>query len=110
MDYKYLSELRRFGDDKMQKVSLFDSDKMFCDQYCLLPGQFQKVHSHSGEDKVYVVLEGEALFDIGDEQEMLAEGTAVFAPAGVSHGVSNESDSKLVLLVVMAPKPAPKAS
>ncbi len=89
----------------MQKVPVFDSAKMLFDQYCLLPGQAQKVHSHDGEDKVYVVLEGEALFDVGDEQELLSEGMAVMAPAGAPHGVRNESATPVVLLVVMAPKP-----
>lgn len=100
-----LIDERRFSEEKMQKVPLFDSDKFFCDQYCLLPGQSQRVHSHEHEDKVYLVIEGEALFDIGGEQELLTEGTAVIAPAGVMHGVRNESDSQLVLFVMMAPKP-----
>ena len=105
MEYVSLKEKRHFSDEKMQKVPLFESERMFFDQYCLKPGQFQKVHSHQAEDKVYVVLQGEALFEIGGEQELLAEGTAVIAPAGVTHGVSNESDSPVVLLVTMAPKP-----
>ena len=105
MEYADLSSKRNFSDDKMQKIPVFESDKMFFDQYCLLPGQSQKVHSHEGEDKVYLVLEGEAVFDIGGEQEMLAEGTAVIARAGVPHGVRNDSGTKLVLLVTMAPRP-----
>ena len=106
MNYVNLHDNRRFGDDKMQKVPVFESDKLFFDQYCLRPGQSQRVHTHDGEDKVYVVLAGEAMFDIGGEQDLLPEGTAVIAKAGTPHGVSNHSDSDLVLLVVMAPKPA----
>lgn len=106
MEYVNLLERRRFADDKMQKVPVFESDKMFFDQYCLKPGQSQRVHSHADEDKVYQVIEGEALFDIGGEQELVTEGMAVIARAGVPHGVSNESDSNVVLLVVMAPKPS----
>ena len=105
MEYTHLTLARRFSDEKMQKVPVFETPKMFYDQYCLLPGQSQKVHSHEGEDKVYLVLEGEAVFDIGDEQEMLTEGTAVIARAGVPHGVRNDSGTKLVLLVTMAPRP-----
>lgn len=108
MDYVTLQQQRQFAKDKMQKVPVFVSDTMYCDQYCLLPGQAQRVHSHEKEDKIYIVLEGEALFDIGDEQELLSEGTAVIARAGVPHGVRNDSDSNVVLLVVMAPKPKTK--
>lgn len=108
MEYTHLQDKRRFSPEKMQKIPLFDSEKMFFDQYCLLPDQYQKVHSHDSEDKVYVVLEGEAMFEIDGECEMLTEGSAVIARAGVSHGVRNDSDSKLVLLVMMAPKPQGK--
>lgn len=105
MDYVNLKDQRRFSEEKMQKVPIFESERMFFDQYCLLPGQSQKVHSHSGEDKVYLVLEGEGMFEVGGEQELLSEGMAVIAPAGMPHGVRNDSMSQLVLLVVMAPKP-----
>lgn len=105
MNHVNLADKRRFLEDKLQKVALFDSSKMFVDQYCLLPGQAQKVHSHAQEDKVYVVLEGEALFEVGGESELLSEGMAVIAEAGVPHGVRNDSATPVVLLVVMAPKP-----
>ncbi|MFT5475087.1 MAG: hypothetical protein ACI8Y8_000416, partial [Planctomycetota bacterium] len=32
---------RRFRPEKMQKVNLFETDQMFCDIYCLEPGQAQ---------------------------------------------------------------------
>ena len=105
MESTRLKENRQFKPEKMQKIPLFETDKMFCDQYCLLPGQAQRVHTHDSEDKIYVVLEGEALFDIGDEQETYTEGNAVIARASVPHGVKNDSQEKLVLLVVMAPRP-----
>lgn len=105
MDYANLKTQRRFSEEKMQKIPVFTSEKMYCDQYCLLPGQSQRVHTHDAEDKIYIVLEGEAIFDIGGERELLADGTATIARAGVLHGVTNESASNVVLLVVMAPKP-----
>jgi mannose-6-phosphate isomerase-like protein (cupin superfamily) len=103
MEYVTLAKKRRFDKEKYQKVPVFDSPRLTFDQYCLLPGQAQKVHAHEDQDKVYLVLEGEALFEIGGEQELLTAGTAVIARAGVPHGVRNEADSKLVLLVTMAP-------
>lgn len=106
MEYVTLEKRRRFDEAKMQKVPLFDSDKLTFDQYCLLPGQAQKVHTHDRQDKVYLVLEGEALFEVDGESELLTMGTAVIARAGVPHGVRNDSDSHLVLLVTMAPPPS----
>ena len=106
MEYVDLFGQRSFSTDKLQKVPVFTSERFLCDQYCVGPGQAQRVHTHEGEDKIYVVLEGEALFEVDGEQELLAEGSAVIARAGVPHGVRNESNTELVLLVMMAPKPA----
>jgi len=106
MEYVFLAEQRRFSSEKLQKVPVFDSDKMLLDQYCLEPGQAQRVHSHSEQDKVYLVLEGQAVFSIGGDEELLAPGMAVIARAGVPHGVRNDSANRVVLLVVMAPRPA----
>ena len=105
MEYVDLASLRQFSDEKMQKVPLFISDKMFVDQYCLRPGQAQQVHSHEAEDKVYIVLQGQAMVEIDGSQELLAEGMAAIARAGAPHGVRNDTGNNLVLLVVMAPKP-----
>ncbi len=90
----------------MQKNSLFDSPHLFYDTYCLLPGQSQKVHAHEGSDKVYYVLEGTASFTIGEEEQDLGAGHAVIAHAGDLHGVRNETQENLILLVTMAPRPS----
>jgi mannose-6-phosphate isomerase-like protein (cupin superfamily) len=95
----------RFSSEKMAKVNLFESDKMFCDVYGLEPGQEQKVHAHQGADKIYFVLAGAGSFHIGTEDRELGPETLVVAPAGVAHGVKNTSDSRLTLLVFMAPNP-----
>lgn len=89
----------------MTKNALFDSERMFCDLYCLRPGQSQKVHAHDASDKVYSVLRGTGRFTVGDEEESLGPGHAVIARAGDPHGVRNEGSEDLVVLVVMAPKP-----
>ncbi|WP_407690853.1 cupin domain-containing protein [Rubrobacter tropicus] len=89
----------------MRKNALFDSPHLFYDAYCLLPGQAQKVHSHDGSDKVYFVMRGTGRFTVGDEEEDLTEGNAVIARAGTPHGVRNDSEDQLILLVTMAPRP-----
>ena len=89
----------------MQKVNLFETERMFTDIYCLEPGQEQKRHAHLGADKIYVVLEGSGRFHIGDDERDLGPDEIVIAPANVEHGVRNESLNRLVLLVFMAPNP-----
>jgi mannose-6-phosphate isomerase-like protein (cupin superfamily) len=106
LDTKRVEEETSFSEEKMKKNSLFDSPYLFYDAYCLLPGQAQKVHAHEGSDKVYYVLRGAGRFTVGEEEEDLGEGYAVIARAGVPHGVSNETQENLILLVTMAPRPS----
>ncbi len=96
----------RFAPDKLQKVNLFESARMFCDVYCLLPGQAQKAHAHADSDKIYHVLSGAVRVQVGSEARVLGAGHTAVAPAGVEHGVQNDGPGPASLLVVMAPHPA----
>lgn len=105
MEVAAVAARQRFSAEKMQKVNLFETPRMFCDIYCLEPGQAQKPHAHAGADKVYFVLEGEGEFSVGDEQQRLGPGHAVLAPAEIDHGVRNPGPARLTVLVFMAPNP-----
>ena len=108
MEIRDISDLIRFSDEangKMQKIPLFESDKYFCDLYCLRPGQEQRVHKHSESDKIYFVFRGQGAFHIAGEERVLTAGTAVIARPGQDHGVCNTSSEDLVLLVFMSPRP-----
>ncbi len=105
MNIANFEKMKTFSPEKMKKTNLFNTEHLFCDLYCLEPDQSQKVHAHTGEDKVYTVLEGEGRFQVGEEIETVSAGSSVLAPAGQEHGVSNTSGKRLVVLVFMAPKP-----
>ena len=106
MNSKPIKEAISFSEEKMKKNALFESPRLFYDLYCLMPGQQQKVHAHEDSDKVYYVLEGAGRFTVGDEERDLPQGHAVIAPASEPHGVRNETQENLVLLVTMAPRPS----
>ena len=106
MEVRTLADSTAFSEEKMKKNAIFDSPHLFYDAYCLLPGQSQKVHAHEGSDKVYYVLRGRGHFTVGEEERDLGEGDAVIARAGDPHGVRNETQDDLVLLVTMAPRPS----
>ena len=92
-------------EDKFYKTTLFRSDALLLGLNCLDPGQDQKAHEHAGQDKFYYVIEGQGRFQIGDDIQSASAGQVVWAPAGMVHGVSNESSSRLTLLVGIAPAP-----
>ena len=105
METKNIQDLIRFSEEKMQKVPLFDSEKYFCDLYCLKPGQDQRIHAHAESDKIYFVLRGRGVFHIAGEERELNAGESVVARPGQPHGVRNASSEDLVLIVFMTPRP-----
>jgi len=95
----------RYGADKLQKLNLFETADMFCDVYCVGPGQSQKLHAHAGATKFYFVLEGNGRFTIGDETRELGPGQLAWSAPAEPHGVENATGEPLKLLVAMGPNP-----
>jgi len=95
-----------FAAEKMKKVSLVDTPSLFCDAYCFEPGQEQAGHRHAVGDKLYYVVSGTGRVRVGSEEREVGPGDLACAPAGEEHGVRNPGPERLVLLVMMAPKPA----
>ena len=89
--------------EKFFKTTLWQSDHLTLGLNCLDPGQIQKVHAHDDADKTYYVLEGEGDFTVGDEQRTAKQGMVIVAPAGIPHGVSNQANGRLSLLVTISP-------
>lgn len=89
--------------EKFYKTTLWQGEHMIAGLNCLEPGQTQKTHAHQGADKFYFVLEGSGKFSVGDEQREADAGALVVAPAGIPHGVTNDGNGRLSLLVAIAP-------
>jgi mannose-6-phosphate isomerase-like protein (cupin superfamily) len=100
------TDVRRFADDKLQKIGLHGTPRLFCDVYCLEPGQAQRRHVHQGADKIYVVLEGKVKVHVGTDEAQLGPGDTALAPSGEEHGVENPGPARAALLVFMAPPPS----
>jgi quercetin dioxygenase-like cupin family protein/SAM-dependent methyltransferase len=61
------------------------------------PGASLPLHSHNCEESV-VVIEGTALFELGDVSMEMLEGEATWVPAGSVHRFANNSDARLRIL------------
>ena len=106
MNIVNLSDYQLFSHEKMKKNNIFQTPRFFCDIYCFEPGQEQKGHSHGEQDKVYLVLEGQGMFHVGLEKQVLGPGQGTLAPAGEEHGVKNHTDQRLKVMVFVAPNPS----
>lgn len=104
--FKNIAEAKQFAADKMKKNMLFGTDRFVCDLYCFEPGQTQAPHTHAGQDKVYYVVEGRGVFQVGDQERELGPGEIALAASGENHGVSNRSQQRLTVLVFITPKPS----
>jgi quercetin dioxygenase-like cupin family protein len=98
----------QFSPDRMGKVSLAAADHLYAGLNCLLPGQQHQAHTHAGQDKMYVVLDGAGEVQLGEELSAVTAGDLILAPAGVLHGIRNTGVGPLVVLVVFSPPPVRK--
>jgi quercetin dioxygenase-like cupin family protein len=89
--------------EKFFKTDLWQGEHVMVGLNCLEPGQVQRTHAHGTADKFYFVLEGRGRFTVGGEERDAVPGTLVCAPAGVEHGVANQGEDRLSLLVAIAP-------
>ncbi len=101
-----LTDFQQFNSEKMKKNNLFQTERFFCDIYCFEPDQEQKGHVHGHQDKVYIVLEGQGMFQVGTDRQVVDAGQGILAPAGAEHGVKNHTTQRLKVLVFVAPNPA----
>jgi|SRR5690242_3925816 quercetin dioxygenase-like cupin family protein len=58
------------------------------------PGDRVSLHRHPYAE-VFVVIEGEATFTLGDEERVVRAGEIVVAPPGVAHGFVNSGSGPL---------------
>jgi mannose-6-phosphate isomerase-like protein (cupin superfamily) len=101
----HVADRLAFSPEKMRKNALVETQSLFCDVYCFEPGQEQAGHRHTVGDKLYFVVSGSGRIRVGTEERDVAAGDLACAPAGEEHAVRNPGPGRLVLLVMMAPKP-----
>jgi quercetin dioxygenase-like cupin family protein len=102
--FRTIHDLVTFSEAKATKADLIVGAHLFVGLNCFEPGQSQNIHVHGGSDKFYLVLSGKARITVGDETREVGEGTVVWAPANVPHGVA-EALERTVLLIAMGPPP-----
>jgi quercetin dioxygenase-like cupin family protein len=106
MFLKAVSSMARFAPDKMGKSKVAEGSTLFVGLNSFEPGQQHAAHAHPGQDKLYFVLEGSGVVQIGDDTETLSSGDAAFAPSGVLHSIHNPGPERLIVMAILAPPPS----
>jgi quercetin dioxygenase-like cupin family protein len=102
---KPVVSLAKFAPDKMGKSTVAQGGSHFVGLNSFEPGQEHAAHTHSGQDKLYFVLEGSGVVRIGEDTALLNAGDAAFAPSGIVHSIRNPGPDRLVVMAVLAPPP-----
>lgn len=102
--FRSIDDVATFTPDKAAKADLFAGRHLFVGLNCFESGQSQEVHVHGGSDKFYLVVSGKARMIVGDDTREVGEGTVVWAPADLPHGVAQALE-RTVMLVAIAPPP-----
>jgi len=92
--------------DRMGKTTLFESSRLLVGLNAFEPGQTHALHAHPGMDKLYYVVEGEGAFLLEGAELPMRAGAALVAPEGVPHGIRNTSQTRLLVMAVLAPSPS----
>jgi len=90
----------RFAADGFVSRRVADAGPLRCDVTCLEAGQACPPQTDDRPAAIYYVLEGSALFTLGERQEHASAGGLVVAEPGVSRGVSNPGPGRLAVMVV----------
>lgn len=105
MIVREVAKLAEFRPEKMGKTTVVAGESLFVGLNSFEPGQEHSAHTHAGQDKLYVVLEGTAEVRIGEEEAVLSAGDAAFAASGVVHAIRNPGPARMVVMAVLAPPP-----
>jgi quercetin dioxygenase-like cupin family protein len=85
------------------KSTLFQNRQMLVGLNCFQPGQQMEKHGHSAQTRFYVVMEGTAEVQVGDELSTACAGNVIWVPAGNAHRIKNNGSESLVLMVGFTP-------
>lgn len=98
LDYQ---KLRKFGDEKCRRETIWSDDHGRINLLCMKPGQEITTHTHHG-NHTWIVLEGTGEFVSGKERQVIGTGKIVVVPPLVDHGIRNASQEDLVIASITA--------
>ena len=105
MFLRQVSSLAKFTPERMGKSTVVQGEFLFAGLNSFEPGQEHAPHAHEGQDKLYLILEGNGMVQVGDQTERLSAGDAAFAPSGMVHSILNPGPERLVVMAVLGPPP-----
>ncbi len=87
----------------------FESNCDFIDRVVIPPKSTIGYHKHGANEEMYIVLEGQGIMTINDQQKEIKKGDMILNSPGGAHGLVNSSDANIDLLVIQIGLAVPSA-
>lgn len=94
----------------MIRRTVFESEHVWSQVVCIDRNRRYGPVSDPQADAMLTILAGEAVFVVDKRRKRLKQWGAVLVPAGAELVVTNASPEPLVILMVTAPPPVPRAT
>ncbi len=89
---------------RVVRKKIVQSEIIVSEIVCYEPGQFTKTHVHPHQDEIFFCMRGRGIVTFTDRDDIPVEqGSVVFVPSGVEHGVETIGDERLVLVFAKGP-------
>ena len=75
----------------------------FVNRSRLAPGASHEPHRHDDHEEVFYIIGGVGAVLLGEEQQPIREGDAIYIPIGTMHGLINDSADWLDFLAIGGP-------
>jgi quercetin dioxygenase-like cupin family protein len=105
-----IRDLVWFSEDEPRHETLFESEHLWAQVICLQHAQGVGPVSDERSDAVVTVLAGEVAAQAGRSRSRMGQWEAILVPAGTELTLRNASAEPTVVLLTLAPPPAPPGS
>lgn len=108
METRNLARLVHFSPDHVEREPVHETARIWSELVCLSGNQSLGPIRDEDSDALFLVVAGEAAFQVDSGRKRLKQWGVVLVPAGAELVVTNASVDPLVLLVTAAPPPVPR--
>lgn len=109
MNHADLTEYVHFDPEGPSRHAVFESEHLWSQVICVGRNQTYGPVTDPDSDGMLTILAGEAVFMVDRKRKRLRQWGAMLVPARSELTVTNASADPLVLLLVTAPPPVPRA-
>jgi quercetin dioxygenase-like cupin family protein len=109
VEVQSLTSFVHFGPDGVRRETVFETRHLWSQILCFDRNQRFGPVGDEDSDAMFTVLAGQAVVQVNGGRKRMSQWETLLVPAGSKVTVTNASGDPLVLLLVTAPPPVPRA-